>query len=592
MMREDNHASGSDWRLSYDSNDTIVPRREGPALLLGPWDWLEQLRFRFDLSIEILDKQRQYVLAPAPARVRAPDIRAATTGPDDDRLREAAAAVFRTGKARSFAADGLHIRVFPLFAGQQVPRTVAGLLLLGTEAPVASATLSNPADEVDRRLDAAGQWLTAAVEATIDATALRSDETRAAERFGTIIDIVEAFGRMHDDRQLIDLTVEALAMWYDADVRGYRQDVSGRFVLEAWLPGVDVSQTVRSLPGNAVWDHHEVFRLDSPRDFEDLGWDPRLGDTLFVPLAVEDSTEWVLTVSGVTEPSIEATLTLLRRVVSLLLTQLDRDVINRVARMTASRLALCDAPFDEVVRLGLEALAGGIGASGSRVAIYRQGQDAPATSIQWGTIDRDPGFVEVGHDSATPHGIASAVAAGPGATAVFWCEKPIETFSAADARIAHSVATTFANWLCGTLVKRGDHAGEPAPKPSSDLMERMRESVDRRGRIVLGGSLAIVAPESDLPAAVELDELEHVVRRGVRSSDPIGVLSNQAVGILLEGIDDATGRLIVGRILRVSQTYGFRSLRIGMATFHASSDTVDAILEQAFSHVRRGGAKA
>ena len=61
-------------------------------------------------------------------------------------------------------------------------------------------------------------------------------------------------------------------------IRGYRQDVSGQFVLEAWLPGIDVSQTVRSLSGNAVWDHHEVFRLDSPRDFEDLGWDPRLGD--------------------------------------------------------------------------------------------------------------------------------------------------------------------------------------------------------------------------------------------------------------------------------------------------------------------------
>ena len=193
----------------YGNIETIVPRREGPALLLGPWDWLEQLRFRFDLSIEILDKQRQYVLAPAPAPVRAPDIRATITSPDDERLREAAAAVFRTGKARSFAAGGLHIRVFPLFAGQKVPRAVVGLLLLGTEAPAPSATRPDPADNGDNRLDAAGQWLTAAVEATIDATALRGDETRAAERFGTIIDIVEAFGRMNDDRQLVDLTVEA-----------------------------------------------------------------------------------------------------------------------------------------------------------------------------------------------------------------------------------------------------------------------------------------------------------------------------------------------------------------------------------------------
>src|SRR5204862_7847343 len=180
----------------------------------------------------------------------------------------------------------------------------------GTEAPEASATRPDPPGELDRRLDAAGQWLTAAVEATIDATALRSDETHAAERFGTIIDLVEAFGRMDDDRQLIDLTVEALAMWYDADVRGYRQDVSGQFVLEAWLPGLDVSQAVRSLPGNAVWDHDEVFRLESPRDFEGLGGDPGLGGTLLVPLAVEGPTVRLLHVSAPSVPPTEAALTL------------------------------------------------------------------------------------------------------------------------------------------------------------------------------------------------------------------------------------------------------------------------------------------
>ena len=242
--------------------------------------------------------------------------------------------------------------------------------------------------------------------------------------------------------------------------------------------------------------------------------------------------------------------------------------------------------------MGLETLAGSIGASGSQIAIYRQGQDAPATLIRWGTIQRDPGLVEVGQDSATPHGIASSAVAGPGVTAVLWCEKQIEAFSTADARIAHSVATTFGNWFCGTIIKRGDPLGEQAPKPSSDLMERMRESVDRRGRIVFMGSLAIVAPESDLPAAVELDELEKIVRRGVRSSDTIGVLSDRVVGVLLEGIDDPTGRLIVDRILRVAQRHGLYSLRIGMTTFHASSDTVDAILEQTFSNARRGGAKA
>lgn len=592
MAPGDTQPLESDWRLSPGTLDSIAPRREASLLLLGPWDWLEQLRFRFDIAIELLDRQRNYVLPAAPSLGRLPDIRRALAGPEDDRLREAAAAVSRTAKPKSLSAARLHIRMFPLFGGWQAPRSIVGLLLLGIAMPADAAADADAIAAAERRLDAAAHWLTAAIEANIDATALRGDTTRSTERLSTMIDLVETLRGIDDDRQIVELTVEALAMWYDADVRGYRQDVSGAFALETWLPGIDVAQAVRRLPRSAVWERQDVFRLESPRDSEDLGWDVGVGDTLFVPLAIGDVTEWLLTVSGADEPTIEATLAFLGRVVGMFLTVLDREAVDRARRMVSGRLVLNDAPFDIIVRMGLESLAASVKASAAHVNIYYDTQPTPVASIGWGSLERDPGFIEAGSHTTTDHALACGAVAGAGMTAAFAFEKQIGVFSAADLRVVQSAAAIFGTWLSGTFLRRAEIARPVVESFPSDVVAQLRGSVDREGRAGLDGVLAVVEPEADRPTRVELDELVLVVRNAVRSFDTVGIVSDRAVAALLIDVEPRAATAIGGRLSRMAHAYGVSAVRIGVTAFTALSETPDSILDAAFSNARRGGARS
>ena len=131
MPRGDFDTPGGDQgRISPGPWDP-VDRTPSPGLIasLGPCEWLAQLRFRFDLAIEILDKDLQYVLAPAPDAGRAVDIRLAFDV-REPAWHAAATSVLRSGKARSFTAGPLRLRMFPLFGGPTVVRSAVGLLVL------------------------------------------------------------------------------------------------------------------------------------------------------------------------------------------------------------------------------------------------------------------------------------------------------------------------------------------------------------------------------------------------------------------------------------------------------------------------------
>ena len=174
----------------------------------------------------------------------------------------------------------------------------AGVLVIADTHAVHDDTVANVTDEIDRRLDATGQWLTAAIEAAIGATTVNADEARSGQRLAAVMDVIETLRRLDSDRTIVSLTMEAIALWYDADVRVYRQDVSGAFMLHACLPGVSRDSAAPELVGNQIWGRDDVFGLDSLRELEEIGWEGQALDTLFVPLSIDESTEWLVTVSG------------------------------------------------------------------------------------------------------------------------------------------------------------------------------------------------------------------------------------------------------------------------------------------------------
>ena len=566
--------------------------------MVGPWKWLEELRFRFDLAIEVVDRDLEFVLAPASGR--AVDIRAAIGGRLEPPLKDVASAVLRAAKARSVTEGGLRMRLFPLFGGIVVPRAISGLLLLADRLPAIPGVSGAPEgqgephngdaiEELDRRLDAAGQWLAGAIEASIDTAAASTAQAHAAQRLRTILDVVDLLSRIQNDRELIKLTVDAVALWYDADVRAYRQDFTGGFALDVWLAGADLRRAPRRLPGEPIWERDEVFRLESPREVEEFGWDARLTDTLFAPIHIDDSPEWLLTVSGASDDTVQATLGFLRQILGRLVTGLERDTADRLRKRLTAIFAMGNAPFDATVRLALESIGHEINAAGCRLAIYYDGRQIPAVLLASGDVHPEPpSIIDPGVTVGSPRQIAVGTVAGAGVTAVLDFRAGERDFSTAAARLVKASAEIIGSWLSGTFLLRGD-VGRRAPggDPSSDLLERLQAEVDQTGRLKPGGSLAVMIVDSPAKDEALLKNVAQVIREQVRSSDIIGLLSDTGAGALLSDVTPEMTTSIVERLWRAAERRVSSPVRVGSATADPSSESPEALLARALADARR-----
>lgn len=591
MPRGDFDTPGGDEGRGSPSLWETFDRTTNPESIasLGPCEWLAQLRFRFDLAIEVLDRNLQYVLAPAPDAGRAVDIRVVTDLRDTP-WHSAATSVLRSGKVRSFTAGTLRLRMYPLFGGTTGLRSAVGLLVLADRRSVPTAAPAETDEEIDRRLDAAGQWLVASVDATIHSTNQTADEGQSTERMACAIDMVETFGQMRDDRSMIALAVEALAIWYDADVRAYRQDFSGDFVLESWLPGVDLHRATRRLSGAAVWERDEVFQLTSVRQCEELGWDVRAGSTLFVPIAIGDSVEWLLTVSAAPDPTIQPLLGSLRHMAGLLLTRLEQETADRLTRRIVPLLVLGDAPFEATLRIGLETLSAAIGAAGAQFAIFADGADRPSLTVEWGSVHFPPAvLIEADAMRASGDEIMIGRMVGPGLTGVLAFRKQARSFTPADVRLAQSAVTGLVCWFAGTVARRPDLAATESAI-AGDLLAHLRRSVDRDGYVASGGALAIVLPASENPSGADLDALVQVLQDSVRTSDTIGIVSNLGVGAVIPNVTEPFGPVLAERLSRAARSHGTPPVRVGVAIFAPASNTPEVLLTQAFAIARRGSA--
>jgi hypothetical protein len=393
-----------------------------------------------------------------------------------------------------------------------------------------------------------------------------------------LVDIVDAFHKVENERQLIELTVEAIALWHDADVRAYREDLSGSFVLEVWLPGVDISKAPRELAGNLVWERDEVFRLDSVRDLENIAWDVRSAETLFVPITVGDTTPWLITVSAANASGLDDTLQFFRRFNGLLLSSLEREAEDSLQRRVVDRLRMADASFDATLQLGLEASAVGIEASAAKLEVFYDGNRSAALSSAWGSYaesaDEQP-------DVNSPHQIRLRSAIGGNAMAVFTFQKAPGVFSARDVRLVRSAVTVFANWLSGTLRNLteeplGVRSGQP-----TDFLGRLRRDVERTRRANKGGALAVIRLRAADPHGVELDEVAHLLESHVRDSDTVGVVSNAAAALLPTLPTTMTG-VIGDRLLRAAAEHRI-DVRVSVLPVVVSSETPDALVRRALS---------
>ena len=553
-----------------------------PLRAAARWRWLEELRRRFDFTIELLDPALDYVLKPLPDSEGIIDLRGLFRRDPD--ARSAATSAMRSSTSATFSNGGVRVHLRPIAPRSGLASGTVGVLVIAADDPVVDAA----AKTVERRLEAAGRWLASAIEAEIVSAADQAEADQSAERLARVIDVIDTLHHAGSERDVIAVLMEALAFWFDADVRVYRQDLSGAFALHACLPGVERATVARQLEGEHIWGRNDVFKIDSARELEALGWIGTDPETIFAPISVEHTNEWLLTMSGAHDSTAEATLSVLSQVAGARLTNLYRDIVERQRREFSSIVAFGDAPFDATARMLLEAAARDIGAIAAIVTIYER-EDVPRLSVGWGSAaDEIAPFVEADASAATPDVISVGMRAGAGVSLVLSMRSASHEFNGAAARLTRSAAVLFATWIAGALLRRGDVRVPTLSEYAGEFVTRLRDHLDRLGRLRVGGAVAVVMPNVSQPTGLLVDAVMQVVHDQVRASDVVGMLETGGAGVLLPEATREVAAAVVDRLLQAARTRGLAAARVGMVTFAPSSESPEALLERALVNARRG----
>ncbi len=578
MMGSGDPPETDDWRTRRDGFRGLPP---------GGWPWLAQLRLQFDLAIELLDTDLEYVLDSCLDGHPSVALRKYLGAPSVPELADASARAMRSAQAQWLTIGVARIHVVPLYARTPPPSRPAGVLLVADVRP--GVIVNEGWDVVDRRLDAVSRWLAPAVEASLASGA--PADPRADPTAG-LLEIADAITRIDSDQAIMAFLMDAMALWFDADVRVYREDASGAFALVNWLPAADITATPTRLEGHHLWARDEAFTLESAGDLDEEGWHLPTAETVLVPIVVDESVAWLLVVAGAGSAAVP-TLNSLGRIAGALLTVRQMTEAERFERRLDTVLTFGDPAFSATLHNALEDIRAVIGASSAQLAVYYQAGGEPALAMTSPAETREfAPYIQAGAASVADGTIAVGASAGGGVTVVLRLACPDDARHGGLVRLARTAAATLGVWLSGALMRASesqpDIEAAGAAYVSADLTRSLSQRVDRLGRLAVGGALAVV--ESDEPEASQpsLDQLVNLVREHTRPTDVVGLLGHTRVGVLLPGATRTGVSVVTNRLRGAAGEQGVGAVRTGVAVFEPLSERAEALVQRAVMNGRLG----
>ncbi len=383
---------------------------------------------------------------------------------------------------------------------------------------------------------------------------LEKDE---GDRFRRLSAVMRFLGHMRgsaDERELILSLIQAGAVWYDLDARIYRRELNGRFSLEAWLPGADVTNDPREIDLDGVLTPDGATRISSINDLEQHGWRSVQGEVLLLPIAAASLVRRVLVITGAVEREIEATMTVVCRSAGAVLEQLAEKRGYEVRDRLARRIAAASSGFAPSVQAVVDEYVGIVQAAAARVVVTRTGLPAvPLYSTAGQTWTGEemprlaPGAIEL---SSRRIAIGFALRTDT-AGAVELLAPPAHPFTVERAEAAAVGADVLAVWLAGMslgVVRTPAGALHPAPE-GPPFEEAMRKELDKAGRLSLSGGVVVASvPGAAPPDPRVTSVLIRTVRAELRSADLMGQLAGGEIAAVLvrtgsEGVAKAADRI-------------------------------------------------
>jgi hypothetical protein len=370
-------------------------------------------------------------------------------------------------------------------------------------------------------------------------TPLENDEGDRLRRRAAVMRFLSHLRASADERDLMLSVIQAGAVWYDLDARTYRRDLDGRFSLEAWLPGADVTQDPQSLDVEAVLTEDAPTRISSINELEQFGWPTVQGEVVLLPIFASGLLNRLIVLAGQVDRDVEAILVAVCKSAGAVLEQLAerrrQDVRARLVRLTGEM----DGAFQSSVQAIASEYMEAAGAAALRVAVTRPGQ--PTVTVcstgegDWAASPLPvlaPGKSEMGAAR-----IAMGFALIKGASGVVeLLAIPARPFTPESVQSAQAGLDVLSVWLAGISIGFAKTTGGrtvQAP-PAPPFEDAMRDELARAASLSLSGGVIVASvPSAKAPDPKVVSIIIRTVRAELRSVDLLGQLTGGDIAAVL-----------------------------------------------------------
>jgi hypothetical protein len=433
----------------------------------------------------------------------------------------------------------------------------------------------------------------------------KDEERRLRRLFVTTRSLLQAAEQAEDEREVVMTVLQAAAIWHDVDARAYRRDLLGRFVLDVWLPGADLTMGPRDFSVFSV-NVGPIARISSTVEQQQLGWHNLSGELVLMPVTLSSQVQprWVLAVPMVADVAVPSNLLLLCEALGQSLSHMEARRSRELRSRLGDELIGPRKKVSQLATAALEQLADTVGAERARLLMGPGGPGASdadvrttaSTGGEWtaGPLPK----LATGRSLLAPTRMTVQVPIAASAVAILdMTALPDADFTVGKAVLLEAAVGVFKMWLAGVV--QGTAAGADRPPR---FEPRIVEELARSQRLHLETGLLLIdtPPESERQDAWARAgvALEDVLAKQLRPSDVTGQLEDGTIAALLQRTGVEGTKAVAARARRsldaLARERGLPSVGLGVATFEMESHTVADVVGRAREDAarRREGADA
>jgi hypothetical protein len=431
----------------------------------------------------------------------------------------------------------------------------------------------------------------------------KEEQRRLRRLFVTTRSLLQVAEEVEDEREVIMTVVQAAAIWHDVDARAYRRDLQGRFVLDVWLPGADLTIGPRDFSAFSVVSG-PITRISSIAEQEQLGWHDMTRELVLLPIAASSQAQprWVLAIPLETDARVATNLLLLCEVLGLCLDRMVARRAQELRKRLIRDLVEREESVPSVANAAMAQVVSFLGAAQGRLVTGAAGGTEAADGTETRTMAEAGGewtggptpSLAAGQSTLTPHRLTSAFSVGTQAVATIDLTAPEEApFTISHGVLLESAVGLIRTWLAGLLDGAATQPVEPEPREAFEV--RIGEELARAKRFDLQTGLLTIdlapgvhRPSAPARAAIPIPD---VVVRQLRSSDVIGRLEGGELCVMLvhtnaEGTASAASRLLQN-LETLAEQHKLPRVTLGATTFAMADAAVAEVLARAQEDAKR-----